>query len=77
MPSSSVDRTYPAAEAMRAMMARKIIAAREAVGLTQAELARKARIRVETLNRLENGTRTPGLATMGKINKALDIAGAP
>jgi len=62
---------------MRAMMARKIIAARNAVGLSQAALARKAGIRVETLNRLEKGKHTPDLATTGKINKALDDAGTP
>ena len=38
---------------MRAMVARKIIAARKAVGRWQAALARKAGIRVETLNRLD------------------------
>jgi transcriptional regulator with XRE-family HTH domain len=47
------------------------------VGLSQAALARKAGIRVETLNRLEKGKHTPDLATMAKINKALDDAGAP
>lgn len=77
MPPLSDDGTYPAAEAMRAMMARKIIAARQAVGLSQAKLARQAGIRVETLNRLEKGKHTPDLATMAKINKALDEAGAP
>jgi DNA-binding XRE family transcriptional regulator len=77
MPAMSADGTYPAAEAMRAMMARKIIAARNAVGLSQAALARKAGIRVETLNRLEKGKHTPDLATMAKINRALDNAGAP
>ena len=77
MPQQAADGTYPAAEAMRVMMARKILAARDAVGLSQAELARKAGIRVETLNRLEKGKHTPDLATMAKINKALDDAGAP
>lgn len=77
MPKRFSDGTYPAAEAMRAMMARKIIAARNAVGLSQAALARKAGIRAETLNRLEKGKHTPDLATMAKINKALDDAGAP
>ena len=77
MPKMSADGTYPAAEAMRAMMARKIIAARNAVGLSQAALARKAGIRAETLNRLEKGKHTPDLATMNKINRALDAAGAP
>jgi DNA-binding XRE family transcriptional regulator len=73
----SSDGTYPAAAAMRTMMARKIIASRKAVGLSQAALARRAGIRVETLNRLEKGKHTPDLATMAKINKALDEAGAP
>jgi DNA-binding XRE family transcriptional regulator len=77
MPARLPDGTFPAAEAMRAMMARKIIAARNSVGLSQAALARKAGIRVETLNRLEKGKHTPDLATMAKINKALDEAGAP
>ena len=77
MPTISPDGTYPAADAMRAMMAQKIIAARNAIGLSQAALARKAGIRVETLNRLEKGKHTPDLATMAKINKALDNAGAP
>jgi DNA-binding XRE family transcriptional regulator len=77
MPTLSSDGAYPAAEAMRAMMARKIIAARNAVGLSQTALARKAGIRVETLNRLEKGKHTPDLATMAKINRALDNAGAP
>ena len=77
MPPLSSDGIYPAGRAMRAMMARKIIAARNAVGLSQAALARKAGIRVETLNRLEKGKHTPDLATMAKINKALDAAGAP
>jgi DNA-binding XRE family transcriptional regulator len=77
MPEMSPDGTYPAAGAMRTMMARKIIAARNAVGLSQTALARKAGIRVETLNRLEKGKHTPDLATMAKINRALDDAGAP
>jgi DNA-binding XRE family transcriptional regulator len=77
MPAVSPGGTYPAAAAMRAMMARKIITARKAVGLSQAALARKAGIRVETLNRLEKGKHTPDLATMAKINEALDEVGAP
>ena len=77
LPALSRHGTYPAAKAMRVMMARKIIAARKAVELSQASLARKAGIRVETLNRLEKGKHTPSLATMAKINKALDDADAP
>ena len=67
-PARSHDGTYPAAVAIRVMMARKIIASRNAVGLSQAALARMAGIRVETLNRLEKGKHTPDLATMAKLN---------
>lgn len=77
MPKLSAYGTYPAATAMRMMMAKKIIASRKAVGLSQAALAVKAGIRPETLNRLEKGKHTPDLATMAKINRALDEANAP
>jgi DNA-binding XRE family transcriptional regulator len=77
IPAMPPDGTYPRAQAMRAMTARMIIAARKSVGLSQAALARKSGIRVETLNRLEKAKHTPDLATMIKINKALDDAGAP
>jgi DNA-binding XRE family transcriptional regulator len=77
MPAAAADGTYPAEQAMRWAMAQKIIAARKSVGLSQAALAKSANIRVETLNRLEKGKHTPDLATMAKINKALDAADAP
>jgi DNA-binding XRE family transcriptional regulator len=77
MPRLTSEGIYPAAEAMRTMMARKIIMSRKAIGLSQAALARSAGIRVETLNRLEKGKHTPDLTTMAKINTALDAAGAP
>jgi DNA-binding XRE family transcriptional regulator len=77
MPPLSGNGTYLAAAEMRTMMANSIIAPRRAVGLSQAALARSAGIRVETLNRLEKGKHTPDMATMAKINKALDDVGAP
>ena len=56
---------------MRAIMARDIVRDRERVGWTQAELARRAGIRVETLNRIETGKRSPALITIEKIDAAL------
>jgi ribosome-binding protein aMBF1 (putative translation factor) len=65
---------FPAVEYARASLARKIIKARRAAGLTQAELARRAGIRPETLNRIERGKTTPDTATIAKIEQVLDAA---
>jgi len=43
-------------------------------GLSQAELARRAAIRPETLNRIEKGKTTPDTATIAKIERALEAA---
>src|SRR5947207_4291905 len=66
----------PAVEYGRKLLARRLILARRRAGLTQAELARRARIRVETLNRLEKGRHNPDEATLNKIESALRSAGA-
>ena len=65
---------YPAVEYMRAGLARKIIRQRRAAGLTQADLARKAGIRPETLNRIERGKATPDMPTVMKITRAIEQA---
>lgn len=44
-------------------------------GLTQAEVARRAGIRSETLSRLENGRGNPTVATVSKIVRAIERAG--
>ena len=67
---------YPAVEYARASLARKIIKARRRAGLTQADLARRAAIRPETLNRIEKGRTTPDTATIAKISRALELAQA-
>jgi DNA-binding XRE family transcriptional regulator len=65
---------YPAVEYARASLARKIIKSRRQAGLTQAELARRAGVRPETLNRIEKGKTTPDVATIAKIQRALETA---
>jgi ribosome-binding protein aMBF1 (putative translation factor) len=65
---------YPAVAYARVSLARKIIKARRQAGLTQAELARRAAIRPETLNRIEKGKTTPDTATIAKIERALETA---
>jgi DNA-binding XRE family transcriptional regulator len=70
-PDALPDGNYPATEALRIGLARRIIRDRRAVGLTQVELARRAGIAAETLNRIEKGRLTPTIATMAKIDRAL------
>ena len=74
LPAPLADGNFPAVEYARASLARKIIIQREALGLGQAELARRAGIRPETLNRIEKGNMTPGVATVEKLSRALQSA---
>ncbi len=58
----------------RATLAQKLIRRRRAAGLSQAELARRAEIRPETLNRIERGRTNPDFATVRKLVLAMDAA---
>jgi DNA-binding XRE family transcriptional regulator len=71
LPEPNADGNYPAIEYARASLARKIILRREALGWTQAELARRSGVRVETLCRVETGKVTPALGTVDKLDRAL------
>src|SRR5690242_5884673 len=55
LPAPDRNGNVPAVAFARAVIARDIIRDRRAAGLTQAELARRAGVRVETLNRIEKG----------------------
>jgi predicted transcriptional regulator len=74
LPRADAGGNYPAVETMRAMLARKIIRRRRAIGLSQVELARRAGIRAETLNRLEQGKHSPSIATVDKLDRAISRA---
>ena len=76
LPTPDADGNYPALESLRVILARKLIRARRALGWSQAELARRAGVRVETLNRLEHGKHAPHVATVDKLQKALDAGEA-
>jgi DNA-binding XRE family transcriptional regulator len=67
LPRPDGEGNVPAVAYARASLARKIVKARRAAGLTQAALARRATIRPETLNRIEKGKTTPDTATIAKI----------
>jgi ribosome-binding protein aMBF1 (putative translation factor) len=73
MPPRRPNGDYPAIQAARVSIARDIIRSRRAARLTQAELARRAGIRVETLNRVEKTKVTADVATMEKFDKALAV----
>lgn len=76
VPNPDRDGNYPAVEYARVSLARKIIRDRVAAGLNQKELARLAKVRVETLCRIETGRHTPSLATIHKIDRVLNRKGA-
>jgi DNA-binding XRE family transcriptional regulator len=71
MPKADAAGNFPALEALAVLQARDILRARRNLGVTQADLARAAGIRIETLNRVERGKHKPSIATMGKIDRAL------
>ncbi|HSV16303.1 MAG TPA: helix-turn-helix transcriptional regulator [Tepidisphaeraceae bacterium] len=75
LPAPDEEGNVPAVAYGRALLARKLVLARRRAGLTQAELARRAKIRVETLNRLEKGRHNPDESTFNKIEAALKAAG--
>jgi DNA-binding XRE family transcriptional regulator len=66
---------YPL-EALAVIVGRDILRARRKLGLTQVDLARRAGIRPETLNRIEQGKHSPSVATVEKIDRALKKAEA-
>jgi len=74
LPAKLPNGNYPAVKALRVGLARKLIKRRWAVGMTQAELARRAGIRPETLNRIEKAKVTADTATVSKIVRILEEA---
>ncbi len=74
LPRPDKDGNYPAVEYSRASLARKLVAERARLGLSQQELADLAGIRVETVCRLETGKHTMSTPTADKIDRALKKA---
>ena len=74
LPEPARDGTVPAVEYARLSLARKIIARRQELGMSQSMLADLADVRVETVNRLERGRTSPDLRTIAKIETALAAA---
>jgi DNA-binding XRE family transcriptional regulator len=76
LPAPDAQGNYPAVNAARVLLARKIIRRRRAAGLTQSDLAKQAGVRVETVSRLEHAKHSPNVATVDKIIGTLDRAEA-
>ena len=76
LPEADAAGNYPAVDAARVVLARKILRRRRSLGLTGADLARRAGVRVETVSRLEHAKHTASAATVEKIVQALDAAEA-
>jgi predicted transcriptional regulator len=75
-PPVNADGFYPAKETLQVIIARQLIERRHKAGLSQAELAKRASVRQETLSRLESGKHAPNVRTVEKIDRALSEAGA-
>jgi len=72
LPEPDAEGHYPAVEYARVSLARDMILHCTRLGLTQAELARRAGIREETLCRIERGKHSPSVATMQKLDRVLN-----
>jgi DNA-binding XRE family transcriptional regulator len=74
LPDADADGNRPADAYAAVSQARAILRARRRLGLTQVELARRAGISPETLNRIEHGKNKPSIPTIAKIDRALKQA---
>ena len=74
LPEKDATGGVPAIAYVRALIARRIIQGRRSLGWSQAELARKAGVRTETLNRIERCRHSADPKTMDKIQAALVAA---
>jgi DNA-binding XRE family transcriptional regulator len=77
LPAKLPGGNYPAVQYARAIMARDLIRSRRRCGLSQSELARRAGVRVETLNRIERAKMTATPAVMEKLDAVLNEVSAP
>jgi DNA-binding XRE family transcriptional regulator len=73
-PPSEEEASSPGFDLDQPSLAHKLVRRRRAAGLSQAELARRAGVRPETLNRIERGRTTPDFATVRKLVVAMGAA---
>jgi len=74
-PEAAADGSVDAVAYARASVARDLILARRSAGLTQAQLAKAAHVRQETISRLEYGLHSITESTMRKLWRVLEKRG--
>jgi len=74
LPSDREDPLTDGFDMDRDSLAEKLVSRRKAVGISQAELARRAGVRPETLNRIERARSTPDFSTIRKLVVAMNEA---
>lgn len=72
LPAKLPSGNYPAVEYARALAARELILSRRRIGLAQSELARRAGVRVETLNRDRTGQNDVKPDRDGKAGRSVE-----
>ena len=75
LPAAGCAGIIPPSPTAALLLARRIIAARNCAGWSQAELARRAGVRKETIHRIEAGKNNPDESAFGKIEKAFKADG--
>jgi DNA-binding XRE family transcriptional regulator len=76
LPTPDANGHYPAIEYGRASLARKLIARRRKAGLSIEQLARKAKVSVQMIRRLEEGKSSVNVGAVDKLDRALTAAKA-
>lgn len=76
LPPPDANGNYPARETLQVVRARRLIRARGTLGWTQAELARRAGVPVETVSELELGTHAGSKSVFQKLQRVLDTGEA-
>lgn len=71
LPKPDKHGNFPAVEYARMSLARDIVRDRRAVGMTQAELARLAKTRQETICRIEGGKVSASVKLIDRIDRVL------
>jgi ribosome-binding protein aMBF1 (putative translation factor) len=74
LPKADKQGRVPALEFARASLARDIIRDRRAAGLTQSELADRAKTRQETISRIESGKYSASVKLIDRIDEVLQTA---
>jgi DNA-binding XRE family transcriptional regulator len=71
LPPVESDGTSNAIDFARATIARRLVTERRAAGLSQQQLAKLAKVRQETISRIESGKQTATVRVIDQLDKAI------